>query len=77
MKPDYKNWMPKGMVMGSACGAALLLIGSIVVALIPIAEPVKKVLVPILFVVTAIFLVVTVWMYLMHRAFSYNGKRKM
>ena len=77
MKTDYKNWMPKGMVMGSACGAALLLIGSIVVALIPIAEPVKKVLVPILFVVTAIFLVVTIWMYLMYRAFSYNGKRKM
>ena len=22
MKPDYKNWMPKGMVLGTAAGAA-------------------------------------------------------
>ncbi len=77
MKTDYKNWMPKGMVMGSACGSIVFLICSIVFASVPIAESVKKVLVPILFVVTAVFMVVTVWMFLMYRAFSYNGKRKM
>ena len=22
MKPDYKNWMPKGMVLGTLAGAA-------------------------------------------------------
>ena len=26
MKTDYKNWMPKGMVLGSACTAALFLL---------------------------------------------------
>ncbi|MCR5824270.1 MAG: class I SAM-dependent methyltransferase [Lachnospiraceae bacterium] len=77
MKTDYKNWMPKGMVMGSACGAIVFLICSIVFALVPIADSVKKVLVPILFVVTAFFIVVTIWMFLMYRAFSYNGKRQM
>ena len=77
MKTDYKNWMPKGMVMGSACGAIVFLICSIVFALVPIADSVKKVLVPILFVVTAIFIVVTVWMFLMYRVFSYNGKWQM
>jgi hypothetical protein len=37
MKPDYKNWMPKGMVMGSGCSAAVFLILSIVSALAPIS----------------------------------------
>lgn len=77
MKADYKNWMPKGMVMGSGCGAAVLLVGSVVFSLAQIAEPVKKVLVPILVVLTVFFALVTVWMFLMHKAFSYNGKRKM
>ena len=68
LKTDHKNRLSRGMVTGSACGTALLLIVSIVFALIPIAEPVKKVLVPILFAVTAVFLVVTVWMYIRYHA---------
>ena len=26
MKPDYKNWMPKGMVLGTLAGTAVSLI---------------------------------------------------
>jgi len=26
MKADYKNWMPKGMVMGTGCGSGALTI---------------------------------------------------
>ncbi len=77
MKTDYKNWMPKGMVMGCACGAGVFLICSIVFMLVPIAESVKRILVPILGVATVLFIIVTIWMYLMYRAFSYDGKRKM
>ncbi len=77
MKTDYKNWLPKGMVMGSACGALTFLILSVVFALVPIAGSVKKILLPVLIVVTAVFIVVTIWMFLMYRAFSYNGKRQM
>jgi len=77
MKADYKNWMPKGMVMGFACGTLIFLILTIVNALVPISESVKKVLMPILLIVTVIFFCVTVWMFLMYRAFSYDGNRKL
>ncbi len=77
MKTDYKNWMPKGMVLGSACAAAVFAVLSTVFALVPISGNVKKILLPILLVVTAVCLFVTIWMFLMYRAFSYNGKRKM
>ena len=77
MKADYKNWMPKGMVMGSACAAAVFVILSAVFAFVPIAENVRRVLLPILLVLAILCIIVTVWMYLMYRAFSYDGSRKM
>ena len=70
MKADYKNWMPKGMIAGFGCGAAVFLILTIIFAAVPIPANVRKVLVTILLITTVFFLVVTVWMYLMYRAFS-------
>ncbi|MCR4991167.1 MAG: class I SAM-dependent methyltransferase [Lachnospiraceae bacterium] len=69
--------MPKGMVLGMACTAAVFLLLGIVTLLTPISEPVKKIMIPILFVITAIFIFISFWMLLMYRAFSYDGKRKM
>ena len=77
MKADYKNWMPKGRVAGTACGALVFLILTAVFAAAPVAAPVKKVLLPVLLAAAVIFIAVTVWMYLMYSAFSYNGKRQM
>ena len=77
MKADYKNWMPKGMVAGTVCGALVFLILTAVFAAAPVAAPVKKVLLPVLLAAAVIFIAVTVWMYLMYSAFSYNGKRQM
>ena len=77
MKTDYKNWVPKGMVMGSACGATVLLVLSVVFPMVPISEKVKKILLPILMAAAAVFSFITAWMFFMYRAFSYNGKRKM
>ena len=76
MKPDYKNWMPKGMVYSFlfaalGCGVAavvlrLLLRGTLGTAL------------TVLFAAAAVvFCGLTVWAYLMRRAFDYNGKRQM
>ena len=76
MKPDYKNWMPKGMVYAFlfacvACAAAavvfsLLLNGALRTAL------------TIAFAAGAVvFCGLTVWAALMRRAFDYNGKRQM
>ena len=77
MKADYKNWMPKGMVAGFGCGAVVFLILTVIFAAVPIPANVKKVLVTVLLIATVFFLIVTVWMYLMYRAFSYNGKRQL
>ena len=79
MKADYKNWLPKGMVLGTAAGTGVAIILFIVFGISPIltAGTLKTVL-SVIFLVLIIFLVITtLWMYMMYRAFSYNGKRQM
>ncbi len=79
MKADYKNWMPKGMVLGTACGAGIALALYIVFGIAPVLQAgTLKTVLGIVFLVLTIFLIVTaIWMFLMYRAFSYNGKRQM
>ncbi len=70
MKADYKNWMPKGMVLGTQTAA--------VVFLVLTCFTFKYHLVGKFFLVlTVLSGVVSVWMHLMYRAFSYDGKRQM
>lgn len=38
MKPDYKNWMPKGMIIGMSIGTAVLFILWLLALLIPGAK---------------------------------------
>ncbi len=79
MKPDYKNWIPKGMlfslIMGTALSLVLLLVfgvfglgvrGSLRTAL--------GVIFAIAFVVCAKF---TEWCVYAYRSFSYDGERKL
>lgn len=69
MKPNYKNWMPKGMIWSFAAGAAVALALTLIVG----ANWLK-----ILFLILTLVLAgVTVWTVLMYRAFSYDGKRQM
>ena len=79
MKPDYKNWMPKGMVLGFLCGAIACLILFLLFGLSPILpQGILKTILFIVFLILAVVLSgVTIWMYLMYNAFSYNGKRQM
>ena len=78
MKPDYKNWMPKGMVLSAVIAAAVFLLLFIVFGLTGIVSgTLKTVLFIVLLALTLIGLCVSVWMILMYRAFDYNGKRKM
>ncbi len=73
MKPDYRNWMPKGMVL-SAVSITVLLFAVAGLTAVTGGKP----------IVTVIFLIgaligtgVSVWMILMYRAFSYDGSRQM
>ncbi len=79
MKADYKNWMPKGMVMGTGSAAIASLVLFLVLGVLPIVPEgsVKRAVGALFLILAVFFCVVTIWMYLMHRAFSYNGNRQM
>ncbi len=76
MKPDYKNWMPKGMIR-SFCGVFLFLCAAAVVVAL-LAEGKTRVAMLIVFGgLAVVFLGISVWSVMMYRAFDYNGKRQM
>ena len=77
MKPDYKNWMPKGMVYSFLAAFIVCAATLTVISLTLEGGTLKTVLVIVLAVMTVIFCIMTVWGILMYRAFDYNGKRQM
>ena len=79
MKPDYKNWMPKGMVLGFLAGAAAALVLAIIFGCTPLmASGTPKVVLTIVFALAALFFCgLTIWGFMMYRAFDYNGTRQM
>lgn len=78
MKPDYKNWMPKGMILSFAAGAAASLLLCLLFACTGWASGSWQTVLTALFAVLAvIFCGLTIWSVLMYRAFDYNGKRQM
>lgn len=78
MRPDYKNWMPKGMVISAAAAAVVFLVLFVVFGLTGIVSGTLKTVLFIVFLAGAVIcLCVSVWMILLYRAFSYNGKRRL
>ena len=77
MKADYKNWMPKGMVASFAGGAAGAWIAVLGVRILMPDGPVKNVITIASAAAGVLFTGMSVWSYLMYRAFDYNGKRQM
>ena len=76
MKPDYKNWIPKGMIW-SFGSAFLAMCAGLITAVLLASGTVKTVLMTVLGVLALISGGLTVWSVMMYRAFDYNGKRKM
>ncbi len=70
MKADYKNWMPKGMVIGTGIGGLVSIVFLIFFGL-------SSVVGKVFLVITILLAIVTMWMLLMYSAFAYNGKRQM
>ena len=79
MKPDYKNWMPKGMVLGTLAGAVCCFLLFLVFGCTELLAPgALKTVLKIVFLAAAVICFgVAIWMWLMYRAFSYNGARQM
>ena len=77
MKPDYKNWIPKGMILAflaAFLGCAVILV---ILTLAMTDGTLKTVLTVMFALLTLLFCVLTKWSILMYRAFDYNGKRRM
>ena len=79
MKPDYKNWIPKGMmfslIAGTALSLALLLVfGVFGIGVSGKLRVVLGVVFGIAFVVCAKY---TQWCVYAYRSFSYDGERKL
>ena len=79
MKPNYKNWMPKGMIWSAVAGAAacLLLTQLFGCTGLLAAGTLRTVLTIVFAAGVAVCAVAAVWMWLMYRAFSYDGRRQM
>ena len=78
MKPDYKNWMPKGMVLAGVGATIVLLLLTIVFGCTGIVSgTLRTVLLRVFLAGTIIGLFSSIWMILMYRAFSYSGKRQL
>ncbi len=78
MKPDYKNWMPRGMVLSAIAATAGFLMLFILFGLTGLVSGKLKTVLFIVFLAgTVIGFAVSVWMALLYRAFSYDGKRQM
>ena len=77
MKADYKNWMPKGMVASFAGGAAGAWIAALGASNLMPEGSVKNVMTIGAAAAGTMLSGVSVWSYLMYRAFDYNGKRQM
>ena len=79
MKPNYKNWIPKGMILGTLGGAVASLVLFLFFGVSGLlAAGILKTILKIVFLVLAIALaLIALWMWLLHRAFSYDGKRQM
>ena len=76
MKPDYKNWMPKGMVYSFLF--AFLGCGVAAAAFQLLSDGTLKTVLTVAFgVIALVFCGLTVWAFCMYRAFDYNGKRQM
>ena len=63
-RPNYKNWMPKGMIWSFAAACAVCLVLTLVIKL--------NWLRIVFLIATLVLACVTIWTVLMHRAFSYE-----
>ena len=77
MKPDYKNWMPKGMIYTFGFVMLVCIKALVCFQLLLPAGTLKTTLMIVFAVLAVAFCGLTVWAVLMYRAFDYNGKRQM
>ena len=77
MKPDYKNWVPKGMIIGFLAGAvAVAILLAVVVMGSFLAGTARTVVEVILWVGLVILIISSIFCINLYTTFSYNGKKQ-
>ena len=77
MKPNYKNWVPKGMVVGFVAGTAVTAILLAVVLLTQLVTGTARTVTAILLGALLVILILTsVFFINLYRTFSYDGKKQ-
>lgn len=77
MKANYKNWVPKGMVIGFTAGTAAALAALILILELMPAGTARTLLGIVLGLAALGLLCAATWSVLAYRAFSYDGPRKL
>ena len=79
MKADYKNWVPRSMINGFWLGTAIALILFILFGATDIIlhGTARVILAIVCGIATIVLLAATIWMEILNKTFSYNGKRKL
>lgn len=77
MKPDYKNWMPEGLVISAIAAFAICMICSVLSSLYIAPGSLKSIVLTILLLLSIVFAYLSLKAVMMFRAFSYNGRRKL
>ena len=71
-KPDYKNWIPKWMIMAGMIGVALSLILLVIFALV--LNGTTRIILSVIFALVFAFMCVyLVWCIFANKVFSYEG----
>ena len=77
-KPDYKNWVPKSMVVGLGAASAASAGLSVLFCSTNVLKGRPRQIAAAAFgLATPVLLFYTGWMGALHRTFDYNGKRKL
>lgn len=78
MKPDYKNWVPWGMILRFFGMGALMLSDFLAhITDVNAAGTLHDLFTLIFLVLTVAFVFMGTWMLILHARFSYHGKRQM
>ena len=77
MKPNYKNWVPKGMLMAMFAGTAVLAVLWAVVSFTAVLSGTPKLAAEVVLGVLCVGLLVFSLLYLnLYNSFDYNGKKQ-
>ena len=79
MKPDYKSWMPMGMIAGIAAGTIVVAVFFLLFVFGVFSIPgTARVLLSVIFGIgLAVLVFFLIWVIALYRAFDYDGSRQM